>query len=48
MLKTCLAKERSGKSLTPTAYSRVLRYYDARKVLPQHVDLAREAWLGHE
>ena len=48
MMKTCLAKERSGKSLTPTAYSKVLRYYDARKVLPQHVDLAREAWLAHE
>jgi glycosyltransferase involved in cell wall biosynthesis len=48
MMKTCLAKERSGKSLTPTAYSKVLRYYDARKVLPGHVELAREAWLEHE
>ncbi|HUL55100.1 MAG TPA: glycosyltransferase [Opitutaceae bacterium] len=48
MMKTCLAKERSGKSLTPTAYSKVLRYYDARKVLPGHADLAREAWLVHE
>ncbi|MEO6875654.1 MAG: glycosyltransferase [Opitutaceae bacterium] len=45
MMWTCLAKERSGKSLTPTAYSKVLRYYDATKVLPRHVALAREAWL---
>ena len=47
MMKTCLAKERSGKSLTPTAYSRVLRYHDHRHVLPGHVELAREAWLAH-
>jgi glycosyltransferase involved in cell wall biosynthesis len=46
MMRTCLAKERSGKSLTPTAYSKALRYYDHRKVLPFHVDLAREAWLS--
>ena len=46
MIRTCLAKERSGKSLTPTAYSKALRYYDHRKVLPFHVDLAREAWLS--
>ncbi|HWA26782.1 MAG TPA: glycosyltransferase [Lacunisphaera sp.] len=45
---TCLAKERSGKSLTPTAYSKALRYYDHRKVLPFHVALAREAVLAHE
>jgi len=45
---TCLAKERSGKSLTPTAYSKALRYYDATKVLPFHVDLAREAVLAQE
>jgi glycosyltransferase involved in cell wall biosynthesis len=43
MMWTCLAKERSGKSLTPTAYSKILRYYDYAKVLPQHVALAREA-----
>lgn len=48
MMRTCLAKERSGKSLAPTAYSRVLRERDARKVLPCHVALAREAWLAHE
>ena len=48
MMRTCLAKERSGKSLTPTAYSKVLRYYDYRKVLPDHADLAREAFLAHE
>lgn len=47
MMWTCLAKERSGKSLTPTAYSKALRLYDHRKVLPFHVDLAREAWLAH-
>ncbi len=48
MMHICLAKERSGKSLTPTAYSKALRFYDHRKVLPVHVDLAREAWLsGH-
>ena len=47
MMWTCLAKERSGKSLTPTAYSKALRYYDHRKVLPFHVELAREAWLAH-
>lgn len=48
MLWTCLAKERSGKSLTPTAYSKALRYYDYEKVLPLHVELAREAWLAEE
>jgi glycosyltransferase involved in cell wall biosynthesis len=47
MMWACLAKERSGKSLTPTAYSKALRYYDHRKVLPYHVDLAREAVLTH-
>ena len=46
LMWTCLAKERSGKSLTPTAYSKALRLYDHRKVLPFHVDLAREAWLA--
>ena len=46
MMWTCLAKERSGKSLTPTAYSKALRLYDHRKVLPFHVALAREAWLA--
>ena len=48
MMWTCLAKERSGKSLTPTAYSKVLRLYDYAKVLPAHVELAREAWLAEE
>ena len=48
MMQTCLAKERSGKTLTRAAYSRILRQCDARKVLPHHVDLAREAWLAHE
>ncbi len=47
MMWTCLAKERSGKSLAPTAYSKALRFYDHRQVLPGHVDLAREAWLEH-
>ncbi|MDB6165554.1 MAG: tuaC 1 [Lacunisphaera sp.] len=47
MMWTCLAKERSGKSLTPTAYSKALRLYEHRKVLPFHVALAREAWLAH-
>ena len=46
MMRTCLAKERSGKSLTPTAYSKALRYYDYLKVLPDHADLAREAFLA--
>ena len=48
MMRTCLVKERSGKSLTPTAYSKVLRFWDYRKVLPHHVALAREAFLSHE
>ncbi len=48
MMRTCLAKERSGKSLAPTAFSRVLRERDSAKVLPFHVALAREAWLAHE
>ncbi len=47
-MRTCLAKERSGKSLAPTAYSKVLRAYDHRKVLPQHVALAREVVLLHD
>jgi len=46
MMWTCLAKERSGKSLTPPAHSKALRYYDSAKVLPRHVELAREAWLA--
>lgn len=45
MMWTCLAKERSGKSLTPTAYSKVMRYQNHRQVLPQHVCLAKEACL---
>ena len=45
MIWTCLAKEQSGKTLTATAYSKALRIYDHRKVLPQHADLAREAML---
>jgi glycosyltransferase involved in cell wall biosynthesis len=48
MMHTCLAKERSGKSLAPTAYSRVLRFHAAERVLPWHADLAREAWLAAE
>ena len=46
MLHTCLAKERSGKSLAPTARSRVMRGHDSRRILPHHADLAREAWLA--
>lgn len=45
MMWTCLAKERSGKSLAPTAYSKLLRYHDHRQVLPRHVELAQEACL---
>jgi hypothetical protein len=48
MMKTCLDKESGGKSLTPTAYSRALRYYDYGKVLPYHVELAREAFLDYD
>jgi len=48
MMWTCLAKERSGKSLTPTAYSKALRYYDYDKVLPCHVELVQESVLGFE
>ncbi len=48
MMQTCLAKERSGKTLTRAAYSRILRQCDSVKVLPGHADLAREAWLTHE
>ncbi len=48
MMRTCLAKEHSGKSLTPTAYSKVLRLHDAAKVLPLHVEIARDAWLAHK
>ena len=46
MMWTCLAKERSGKSLTPTAYSKALRFYDSHRVLPRHADLARATWLA--
>lgn len=48
MMKTCLDKERGGKSLTPTAYSKALRHFDYHKVLPYHVELAREAFLDHD
>lgn len=47
MIWICLVKEGSGKSLTPTAYSKALRLYDHRKVLPYHVALAQEACLAH-
>jgi glycosyltransferase involved in cell wall biosynthesis len=48
MMGTCLAKERSGKSLAPAAYSKALRLYDSTRVLPGHAALAREAVLAHE
>jgi O-antigen biosynthesis protein len=48
MIWTCLTKEQSGKSLTPTAYSKALRFYDHQKVLPAHVALAQEAALVSE
>ena len=48
MMRICLAKERSGKSLAPAAYSKALRLYDATHVLPEHAQLAREAVLAHE
>ncbi len=48
MMGTCLAKERSGKSLAPAAYSKALRLYDSTRVLPWHAALAREAVLAHE
>ncbi|MEO6568308.1 MAG: glycosyltransferase, partial [Opitutaceae bacterium] len=47
LMQTCLAKERSGKSFTGPAYSKVLRYYDYDRVLPFHADLAREAFLDN-
>jgi glycosyltransferase involved in cell wall biosynthesis len=47
LMRTCLAKERSGKSFTGPAYSKVLRYYDSERVLPFHADLAREAFLDN-
>ncbi|MCC6414936.1 MAG: hypothetical protein IT582_03390 [Opitutaceae bacterium] len=46
MMWTCIAKERSGETLTETAYSMALRHYDHRKNLPWHADLAREIWLA--
>ncbi len=45
-MRTCLDKELSGKSFTPTALSKVVRYYDCAVMLPRHVDLAREAVLA--
>ena len=48
MMWTCLAKERSGKSLAPAAYSKVRRLHDSAAVLPGHAQLAREAVLAHE
>ncbi len=48
LIRTCLEKERSGKSFAPTAYSKVLRYYSYERVLPFHVSLAREAVLDHD
>ena len=48
MMWTCLAKERSGKSLAPAAYSKALRLYDSTRVLPWHTQLARETVLAHE
>ena len=48
LIRTCLEKERSGKSFAPTAYSKVLRHYSYERVLPFHVSLAREAVLDHD
>jgi glycosyltransferase involved in cell wall biosynthesis len=48
MMWTCLAKERSGKSLTATAYSKVLRHHDYPQVLPEHVALVRDTVLRFE
>ena len=48
MMHLCLTKERSGRSLTPTAYSKALRFYDYHKVLPHHVALARAAVLEYQ
>lgn len=45
MMWTCIVKEQSGKTLTATAYSKALRIYDHRKVLPRHAAFAREAVL---
>ena len=45
MMWTCIAKERSGKSLAPTAYSKIMRYQDHLQVLPKHVEIAQEAVL---
>ena len=46
MIWTCLAKERSGKSLAPTAFSKMLRHFDSARVLPRHLNIAKEAWLA--
>ncbi|MBI2513712.1 MAG: glycosyltransferase [Opitutae bacterium] len=48
LMLTCLAKERSGKSLAPAAHSKIRRFHDGAQVLPRHADLAREAWLAHD
>ena len=45
MMKTCLDKERCGKTLTGTAFSRIYRFYSYERVLPRHVALAQEACL---
>ena len=45
MMWTCLAKERSGKSLTPTAFSKALRYYDSTACCPAMSSWrARRGW----
>ena len=45
MMWTCMAKERSGKSLAPTAYSKIMRHQNYLQVLPKHVEIAQEAVL---
>ncbi|MCF3652100.1 glycosyltransferase [Synoicihabitans lomoniglobus] len=47
-LKTCLDKLLHGTSTVPMGYSKVVRAYDMRNVLPKHADLAREAVLDYD
>ncbi len=41
-----LAQSRTPNSLAPMALSKVMRRFDCRRLIPRHIDLAREASLG--
>jgi glycosyltransferase involved in cell wall biosynthesis len=48
VMKTCLDKQRNGISTASMGYSKVVRAYDINRVLPDHADMARQAFLDFD